>query len=79
MQNSLDLILPGLKALLEYMGQQLEEDLELLSDKGQDRMFISASGVLDKLNVLLTLCESPGQANAQVWHDAVKLAVASFL
>ena len=66
LQNSLDVILPGLKALLEYMSEQLEEDLELLSDKGRDRMFISASGILDKLNILLTLCESPGQADAQV-------------
>ena len=48
------------------MSEQLEEDLELLSDKGRDRMFISASGILEKLNILLTLCESPAIADAQV-------------
>lgn len=75
MQNFLDAILPGLKAMLQFMGEQLEEDLELLSDKGRDRMFISASGVLDKLNILLTLCESPGHADAQVPSCLVSLSL----
>lgn len=65
LQNSVDAILPGLKALVAYMASQLEADLELLSDKGRDRMFIAASGILEKLSVLLTLCESPSAADAQ--------------
>ena len=66
MPHSLEVILPGLKTLLSLIAEQLEEDLELLSDKGRDRMFISASGILEKLNVLLALCETPSQADAQV-------------
>ena len=64
--GSFQLILPGLKSLLRFLSEQLDDNLELLSDKGRDRMFISASGILEKLNVLLTLAESPSIADAQV-------------
>lgn len=64
--ESLKVFLPGLKSLLQFMSNQLEKDLELLSDKGRDRMFHSASGMLEKLNILLNLCESPAEADAQV-------------
>lgn len=65
-----EVILPGLKSLLRFLNEQLDDNLELLSDKGRDRMFISASGILEKLNVLLTLAESPSLADALVLSNA---------
>lgn len=60
--NAFSLLADGLQELLVFLRAALSKDLELLSDKGRDRMFTSASSLLEKINLLL--CQSFGQAQA---------------
>lgn len=55
-----------LQQLLLFLGRALLEDLELLSDKGRDRMFTSASSLLEKINLLLCRGLSLSDADAMV-------------
>ena len=52
--NAFSLLADDLQGLLSFLSTALSEDLELLSDKGRDRMFTSASSLLEKANLLLS-------------------------
>ena len=55
-----------LQLLVAFISEALKEDVERLSDKGKDRMFTSASSLLEKINVLLQKCFGPAEADAVV-------------
>ena len=55
-----------LQLLVAFISEALKDDVERLSDKGKDRMFTSASSLLEKINVLLQKCFGPAEADAVV-------------
>ena len=55
-----------LQLLVAFISEALQDDVERLSDKGKDRMFTSASSLLEKINVLLQKCFGPAEADAVV-------------
>jgi len=52
--KAVDEMLMSLRKLLNWMNDAVASDLEVLSDKGQDRMFVAASNLMEKVHVLLT-------------------------
>lgn len=69
-----DILLPAalgevsqrLQGLLDFLAGKLADDLEHLSDKNRDRMFVSASSLLEKTYALLSKCLGPEAADAAV-------------
>ncbi len=54
-QRAADEMTGSLRKLLNWMYEAVESDLEVLSDKGQDRMFSAASGLMEKVHGLLMI------------------------
>lgn len=64
--QALILLAEKLQGLLRFMSEALADDLEVLSDKGKDRMFTSASSLLEKINQILVKCCGSPEADAAV-------------
>jgi hypothetical protein len=61
-----DSMVVSLRKLLNWMNEAVASDLEILSDKGKDRMFVAASGLLEKVNGLLLISSIGAQETEEL-------------
>lgn len=71
-----DCLTQEFEEILSFIEEDIDTDLEHLSEGGADRMFQHLSTIFQLLYLLMSKAQTPSQADEEVWKHALLAGIA---